>query len=84
MLTDEEIPEGGCVALALWGTTSYHCNSMLVKDEESFAHRLAKEGGKSIAAQVLDGVELYDIPLENFFSDEYAKVYDEKYKFETK
>ena len=82
MLADEEIPEGGCVALALWGRSLCYINNVLIEDEESFAHRLAKEGGqygKSIAAQMLDGKELYEIALEDFFSDNYAKKYDEVY-----
>lgn len=86
-LSNEEIPEGGCVAIALWGASSFACNEQLVKDDEKFAHRLAKEGGqygKNIAAQILDGVELYNIAEEDFFSDKYAEEYDEKHKFETK
>lgn len=82
MLADEEIPEGGCVALVLWGKSSCYIKDVLIEDEESFAHRLAKEGGqygKSIAAQMLDGKELYDIALKDFFSDKYAKKYDEVY-----
>lgn len=82
MLSDKEIPEGGCVALALWGTSSSYTNDELFENEVSFAHRLAKEGGqygKNIAAQILDRVALCNIDLEDFFSDEYAEYYDEKY-----
>lgn len=86
-LNNEEIPEGGCVAIALWGVSSFAYNTQLVEDVDSFAHRLAKEGGqygKNIAAQILDGVQIYNIAEEDFFSDEHAEEYDEKHKFETK
>lgn len=86
-LSNEEIPEGGCVAIALWGASSFAYNEQLVADVEEFAHRLAKEGGqysKNIATQMLDGEELYDILVDDFFSDKYANEYDKKYKFETK
>lgn len=81
-LKDEEIAEGDCSAIALWATSSFANNEQLVADVEKFAHRLAKEAGvygKNIAALILDGEELFNIPTEDFFSDEYAKVYDEKY-----
>lgn len=86
-LSDEEIPEGGCVAIVVWGASSFAYNEQLFANVKSFAHRLAKEGGpygKSIAFQILNGVELYDIESKDLFSDKFAKEYDEKYKFETK
>mgnify|MGYP001130382750 CR=1 FL=1 len=83
MLTDEEIPEGGCAALALWMTSSCWSNERLIEDENSFAHRLAKEDAgryvKNIAYQMLDGEDLCCISEGKFFSDMYAKNYDEKY-----
>lgn len=81
-LTDEEIPEGGCAALALWGTSLFARNEELIEDVESFARRLAEEAGvygKNIAAQMLDEEELINISLEDFFSDRYAQEYDEEY-----
>lgn len=81
-LSNEEIPEEGCVAIALWGASSFAYNEQLVDDVEKFAHRLAKKGGqygKNIAAQMLDGVELCNIAEGDFFSDKYAKKYDEVY-----
>lgn len=82
MLTDEEIAEGSCMATAMWGTSSYLNNAQLFTDVEHFAHRLAREAGdpgKNVAAQMLDGEELFDIPSEDFFSTKYAEEYDEKY-----
>lgn len=82
-LTDEEIPEGGCVALALWMTASCWLNDHLIEDVESFAHRLAREDAgqyvKNIAYQMLDGKDLCDISEEDFFSDKYANDYDKEY-----
>lgn len=85
-LSDEEIADDECTAIALWGASSFAHNEQLVADVEKFAHRVAKNGGqygKNIAAQVLDGEEIYGITSEDFFSDRYAQEYDEKYKFET-
>lgn len=82
ILEDEEIEDGDCVAIALWGASSYVYNDQLVADIEKYAHRLAKEGGvygKNIAFQMLEGTEICDIPTKDFFSDEYAEDYDKKY-----
>lgn len=83
MLTDEEIPEGGCAALALWMTSSCWTNDRLIEDVESFAHRLAKEDAgryvKNIAYQMLDEEDLCSISTEDFFSDYYIEAYDEEY-----
>lgn len=83
MLKDEEIPEGGYVALALWMRSSCWTNECLIEDVDSFAHRLAKEDAglyvKNIAYQMLDGEDLCNISEEDFFSDKYANDYDKEY-----
>lgn len=82
MLTDEEIPEGCCAALALWTTSSCWVNDHLIEDVEKFAHRLAKEAGnygKNIAYQILREEDLCNISAEDFFSDYYTESYDEEY-----
>lgn len=85
-LSDEEIADGECTAIALWAASSFAYNEQLIADVEKYAHRLAREGGpygKNLAAQILDGEQIYQITSKDFFSDKYAKEYDEKYKFET-
>lgn len=83
VLTDEEIQEGGCAALALWMTSSFAGNDYLIEDVDSFAHRLAREDAgqyvKNIAYQMLDGEDLCDISEKDFFSDQYASDYDKEY-----
>lgn len=85
-LTDEEIPLGGCSAIAIWVatcTTGY--NEDFFADSKCFAHRWAKEAGafgKSGAFQMLDGEDLCDIYAKDFFSDKYAQKYDGMYGIE--
>ena len=85
-LKDEEIAEGDCMATAIWcATCADDKNKNLFDNEERVARRLAKEAGpmgKNVAALILDGYKLYDIQLQEFFSDQYASKYDEKYGLE--
>ena len=81
-LKDEEISEGNCAAVTIWlASCANDCNENLFEDMESFAHRLAKEAGpfgKNVAFQMFEGW-LWDICSEDFFSDQYAKKYEEMY-----
>lgn len=78
-MADEEIPEGGCLALAIW------VNAMgflgIFEDENAFAERLADEAGKlgkSTAYKVIEkGVKICDIECDDFFDDCDAETYDE-------
>lgn len=82
MLTDDEIAEGDCAAIAMWASVMFVDNESLFANVSNFAHRLAKEAGvygKNIAAQILDGEELCNILSKGFFSDAYAKRYDKVY-----
>ena len=81
-LRNEEIPEGNCMAIAMWATAEGLWNSDIVLDIDGFAHRLAREAGdygKNVAAQILDGYDLGDLSAENFFSTKFAKEYDQKW-----
>ncbi len=85
-LEDKEIQEGNCTATAIWFAICTHeRNEYLFINEEKFAFRMAREEGllgKNLAAQMLDGADLYEIDEEDFFSDRYVKEFDEKYRLE--
>mgnify|MGYP003305229864 CR=1 FL=1 len=78
-MSDEEIPEGGCLALAIWGNAIGFPG--IFEDEKAFAERLAEEAGKlgkSIAYKVLvQNEEICCIECDKFFDDSDAEAYDE-------
>lgn len=82
-LSDKEIEEGSCVALAIWLRCCVNLSdSYIFKDSDKFAYRLAEEGGdfgKNVAVQMLDGLDLCDIAMEEFFTTRYAEQYDGQY-----
>lgn len=76
LLADEEIPDGGYLALAIWINTIWFAD--VIANEEKFAHKLAAEAGdfgKSIAWKVLDGKSVHSIEWEEFYDDSDADKY---------
>lgn len=81
-ICEDEIPEGGYLALAIWVNAMAMEDAIL--DEAKFAGKLSEEAGKlgkSIAYKIVAGTEyLHSIISKEFFSDDDASKYEEEFE----